>query len=176
MTGRRLNVEIKARCADLGVAREVLAAEGARCVGEDHQIDTYFCVQNGRLKLREGIIERYLIFYDRPDNAGPKRSDVHLYEPQPGPALKVVLTRALGVRVVVEKRREIFFVGNVKFHLDQVDGLGRFVEIEAIDQDGSHAPAQLRAQCETFVERLGLPPEALVAASYSDLLLRKDAP
>ena len=174
MTGRRLNVEIKARCASLEAVREVLAADGARFVGEDHQIDTYFCVPNGRLKLREGAIERYLIFYARPDEAGPRRSDVHLYEPRPGPALKAVLTRALGVRVVVEKRREIFFIGNVKVHLDQVDGLGRFVEVEAIDRDGARTPVQLRAQCETFVERLGLAPGAFVAASYSDLLLQKD--
>ena len=174
MMDRRLNIEIKARCEDLDAVRATLAAEGARRVGEDHQIDTYFCVPHGRLKLREGTIERYLIFYERPDDAGPKRSDVHLYEPQPGPALKAVLTRALGVRVVVEKRREIFFVGNVKFHLDQVDGLGRFAEIEAIDQDGSRTPAELRAQCEAFTERLGLAPGAFVAASYSNLLLRQD--
>lgn len=168
--GSRTIVEIKARCGDLSRVQRVIEGEGARRVGEDHQVDTYFRVPRGRLKLREGTIERHLIYYERPDDAGPKRSDVQLYEPGPGDALKALLTQALGVRIVVEKRRAIYFAGNVKFHLDRVEGLGRFIEIEAIDADGGRSEEDLRAQCAHYLRRLGISQEALVRRSYSDLL------
>jgi adenylate cyclase class IV len=148
-------------------------------------------VPRGRLKLREGQIENNLIYYARPDRDGPKRSDVILYGTRPGSDLKTLLTAALGTVVVVEKRREIYFVDvsdvevpgeptaperarareNVKVHLDTVSGLGSFVEIEAIDLDGALGPALLEAQCRRLMARLGIRDADLVAASYSDLLL-----
>lgn len=167
-----VNIEVKARCEDLAAVRAVLRDElEARFIGEDHQVDTYFSVERGRLKLREGTIERHLIYYERPDQAGPKPSEVMLYQPEAPAALKELLGRALGVRVVVEKRREIYFLGNVKFHLDRVKGLGTFIEIEAIDREGTLGHERLREQCEHYWQRLGLSETARVAASYSDLLL-----
>ena len=176
-----VNVEIKARCTDLAPARATLLSMGARMVGPDRQVDTYFSVPNGRLKLRQGLIENNLIFYSREDRQGPKRSDVILYGTRPDSDLKALLTAALGTLVAVEKRREIYFVAvdglgldgieNVKVHLDTVEGLGSFVEIEAIDLDGSIGPDRLRAQCEQLMTRLGIRPDDLVAESYSDLLL-----
>ncbi len=186
-----VNVEIKARCADPARARKTLLSLGARFVGPDHQTDTYFQVPRGRLKLREGEIENNLIFYARPDQEGPKRSDVILYGTRPGSDLKPLLDAALGMLVVVEKRREIYFVAvadievpgdptaasrardreNVKVHLDTVTGLGSFVEIEAIDLDGSLGPDLLDAQCRRLMTILGIEAADLVAASYSDLLL-----
>lgn len=166
-----LNVEIKARCADPEAVRAVLRRHEARFVGEDHQVDTYFHVPEGRLKLREGRIENSLIHYRRADQAGPRRSDVWLYRLQPDPALKAVLAAALGVKVVVDKRREIYFVDNVKFHIDRVEGLGSFVEIEAIDEDGTLGRDRLRTQCEDFMAALGIRSDDLVEGSYSDLLL-----
>ena len=165
---RHLNVEIKARCDDLAAIRTILEAHAADFKGEDHQIDTYFRVPEGRLKLREGTIERSLIFYRRPDQAGPKSSTVVRYTPKPDPGLKEVLAAALGVWVVVDKRREIYFIDNVKFHLDRVDDLGTFVEIEAIGEDADEA--ELRVQCEHYLALFGVPDEALVEGSYSDLL------
>lgn len=168
-----VNVEIKARCADHRPIRAVLQARGARFVGDDHQVDTYFRVAHGRLKLREGDIENALIFYHRPDQAGPKRSDVMLYHPAPGNPLRAMLSQANGVLAVVDKRREIYFIDNVKFHLDRVEGLGSFVEIEAIDEDGTLGEVHLRRQCAAFMELFGLSEGDLVEASYSDLLLRR---
>ena len=165
-----LNIEIKAHCDDLGAIRTILQEADAEFIGEDHQVDTYFHVPSGRLKLREGTIEQSLIHYERPDQDGPKPSDVTRYKPNAPDGLKSVLAAALDVWVVVEKRREIYFIDNVKFHLDRVDGLGTFVEIEAIGQDASTDPEALHAQCEAYIERFGLTSEALVAASYSDLL------
>jgi len=168
-------IEIKARARDLDAPRAVLAARGARFAGLDHQVDTYFRVADGRLKLREGEIENALIHYRREDVSGPKHSQVSLYASAPGSSLKGVLTDALGVDVVVDKQREIHFLDNVKVHLDRVAGLGTFVEIEAIDGDGTRSLEALRAQCEELMLAFGIREEDLLAVSYSDLLRRKEA-
>ncbi len=167
-----LNIEIKARSAEQDKIRALLRERAARFVGEDHQIDTYFRAPRGRLKLREGAIERNLIYYERPDQQGPKASNVTLYKPGPDAALKEILTQVLGVLVVVDKRREIYFIDNVKFHLDRVDHLGTFVEIEAIDADGTIGEARLHEQCAHYLDLFEIAEEDLVHVSYSDLLLQ----
>jgi len=175
-SGIRLNIEIKARSTNHEGIRSILASRQARRVGEDHQVDTYFNVptaEGARLKLREGTIENSLIFYQRSNQEGPKRSDVLLVRLSPDPALKDVLAASNGVLVVVDKRREIWFDGNVKLHLDVVEGLGTFVEIEAIDADGTFTVPRLEEQCHTFMELFGIVSEDLVDRSYSDLLLQQ---
>src|SRR5688500_1394164 len=142
-----LNFEFKARTERLDEQEALLQAQSPRFVGEDHQVDTYFKVPHGRLKLREGTIESALIHYQRTNTAGAKQSEVLLYEHEPAPALKAILTAALGVKVVVDKRRKIYFIGNVKFHFDRVEGLGTFVEVEAIDRDGTVGLETLQQQC-----------------------------
>ena len=170
-----LNVEIKARCADPEAIRQTLEKLGADFKGVDHQTDTYFRVPNGRLKLREGNIENSLIHYDRADVPGSKESVVTLHRTRPDSAtLKEVLSRSLGVLIEVKKRRGIYFIDNVKFHVDDVEGLGSFVEIEAIDTTGTAGRDALRRQCEEFMEALGIEPADLVSGSYSDMLLGRD--
>jgi len=166
-----LNIEIKARTTQQDRIRALLQAHRADFRGTDHQVDSYFSCPRGRLKLRHGNIEHSLIFYQRPDQAGPKPSQVHLYHPQPGPALYELLTAAYGLHCEVRKAREIYFIDNVKFHLDQVEGLGHFVEIEAIDADGSLGEARLREQCSDYLELFGIAPTDLLERSYSDMLL-----
>jgi predicted adenylyl cyclase CyaB len=163
-------IEIKARALDHHRARAVLRQRDARFVGLDHQVDTYFRAAHGRLKLREGAIENALIHYRREDQTGPKQSRVTLLQNPPGSTLKEILRDALGVDVVVDKQREIYFLDNVKVHLDEVRGLGTFVEIEAIDDDGSRSLEALRAQCEELMSALGIAEHDLLALSYSDLL------
>ena len=100
-----INIEIKARCLNPGSIRKILKQRNAIFKGEDHQIDTYFNCKMGRLKLREGNIEHHLIHYDREDQSGPKKSIVTLYRPEPDSTLKVILTKSLGILVVVDKKR-----------------------------------------------------------------------
>jgi predicted adenylyl cyclase CyaB len=164
-----LNLEIKARCADAERVRSVLRAANARFAGTDHQTDTYFHVASGRLKLRQGNIENALIFYRRPDHDGPKASEVTMHSDPGIGALKPVLEAALGVRAVVRKKREIYYVGNIKFHIDEVDGLGWFVEIEAAGAPGGDR-ARLQAQCENFMSKFGIAAEDLLTRSYSDMV------
>jgi predicted adenylyl cyclase CyaB len=167
-----VNIEIKAQCIDPDRIRRLLEQNGADYKGRDRQIDTYFKIPAGRLKLRQGTIENSLIYYDRPDAAGPKRADVSLFRTNPtgGKHLRELLTAALDVWVVVDKQRDIYFIDNVKFHLDTVEGLGCFVEIEAIDETGAIGPDKLRAQCEHYMKLFNIAKTDLVNVSYSDLL------
>lgn len=166
-----VNIEIKARCADPDRVRDALKGAGAAAHGTDRQTDTYLNVPRGRLKLREGNIENALVFYERDDEAGPKQSDVTLCRVSPQSEIKATLLAALGTLVVVEKWREIYFIDNVKFHIDVVPALGSFVEIEAIDIDGSFDRDALRKQCDYYVSLFEIRPEDFVSQSYSDLLL-----
>jgi adenylate cyclase class 2 len=166
-----LNIELKARCADPARVRALLEAAGADFRGVDEQRDVYFHVPEGRLKLRRGTIERSLIFYRRADDVAVKPSHVTVARLAEAPeALEDTLAAALGVRAVVEKRREIRYLGNVKFHLDEVPGQGSFVEIEAIESPEARDEKTLRAQCEEWRVKLGIVPADLVAFSYGDLV------
>lgn len=162
-----INIEIKARCADPERVRSLLREANARVAGTDQQADTYFHVPAGRLKLREGNIENSLIFYRRPNQVGPKTSDVVLV-PNPG-AIKPVLEAALGVRKIVRKRREIYYVANIKFHIDEVEGLGWFVEIEAAGSPHDDRAALL-AQCREWMEKFAIDEADLLTNSYSEML------
>lgn len=169
-----INIEIKARCNNPAKIRKILKSKRAAFRGKDHQTDTYFKVPNGRLKLREGDTENYLIYYQRQNKKGPKQSDVILFKSSSEPSLKEILSKSLGILVVVDKQREIYFIGNVKFHIDDVKGLGSFVEIEAIDKDCSIGKNKLLQQCKGYMNLFGITHKDLISISYSDLLLDLD--
>ena len=166
-----INVEFKAHCENPDRVRDLLAKEGADYKGRDHQVDVYFNVFNGRLKLRKGNIENSLIAYQRDDISGSKQSDVHLLKIESDTQLEEILTTTLGVKVIIDKQRDIYFIGNVKFHVDNVKGLGSFVEVEAIDLEGNIGREKLQQQCDHYRAMLGIRDEDLIAKSYSDLLL-----
>src|SRR3989344_8793261 len=149
---KHLNIEIKAKCNDHEKIRSILKSRKADFKGTDHQIDTYFKVNNGRLKLREGNIENFLVFYEREDKEGPKQSNVILFKSDPKSSLKEILQTSLGALVIVDKQREIYFVENVKFHIDTVKNLGTFMEIEAIDSNGTIGKDKLQEQCQHYME------------------------
>lgn len=168
---RGLTVEIKARCPDLTRVRAVLRSRQAIFKGLDRQIDTYFCVPSGRLKLREGRIENALIHYERADLKNSKRCDSILYKDPELRKLKKIFAAACGVLTVVDKKREIYFIKNVKFHLDRVKKLGTFIEIEVFGCANSTNPAKLKRQCRFYQGLLGISKKDLLAHSYSDQLL-----
>ena len=166
-----INIEIKARTARAATIRQYLHDNHAEYKGTDHQTDTYFKVTNGRLKLREGDIENNLIYYSRAETAGTRQSDVDMLEAANPPALKAVLSKAMGILAIVTKRREIYYIGNVKFHLDTLEGLGEFVEIEASDKNDDIPVEKLQAQCEYYMGAFGVRPEDLIQKSYSDMVM-----
>ncbi len=151
-----LNIEFKAKTNDVLAAEKILLQHNPTFIGEDHQIDTYFTVTTGRLKLREGNIENALIHYERENTAGSKSSQVLLYQHQPDENLKAILTKALGIKAIVDKRRKIYFIENVKFHFDTVQNLGTFIEVEAIDKDGNIGKEKLQEQCDFYAAMFGV--------------------
>ena len=126
------------------------------------------------MKLREGNIENYLVFYERENINGPKQTNVIIYENCQTSTLKDILTESLGKFVEVYKKREIFFIENVKFHLDTVKDLGTFVEIEAIDKDGDIGKDKLLEQCNYYLNLFGIDSKDLIANSYSDMISAKN--
>ncbi len=168
------NVEIKARCFDPEKVEKILLENGADYKGLDHQTDTYFNVKTGRLKMRQGNIEKSLIFYDRPNKKGPKQSTFNLYKSENLEELKPLLESSLGIMVEVKKHRKIFFIDFVKFHIDEVDGLGSFVEIEAGDLEVDRTVDELRELCDYYIDLLDIKEENLVNISYSDMLMIAD--
>ena len=166
-----LNIEIKAKCNDPNFIRQYLIDHQAEFKGTDRQADTYFNVAKGRLKLREGNIENNLIFYERENKLGSKESNFQLVNVPDASSLKEVLKRSLGVKTIVEKNREIYFIRNVKFHIDEVKGLGSFVEIEASDLYADFSKEELQKQCDFYQSEFKIRNEDLVDVSYSDMLI-----
>jgi len=168
-----LNVEIKAKCNEVNIIRNYLIKNGADFKGIDEQTDTYFNVTNGRLKLREGTIENNLIFYERENKADPKNSAFSLVKIEDAKRLKEVLTTSMGIMVTVIKKREIYYIKNVKFHIDDVPGLGSFIEIEAGNLLAELSEKELNDQCNFYVDNFGIKPGDMVDRSYSDMIMEK---
>ena len=128
-------------------------------------------MNNGRLKLREGNIENGLIYYARDNVSGPKKSDCLIYKTEQTNELKEILTRSSGILVVVDKKREIYYIDNVKIHVDHVKGLGNFIEIEAQDLTGQYSENELFKQCKALMLKLKINNKDLISHSYSDMIL-----
>lgn len=164
------NVEIKARVSDLGGLVRRASALAARGPVVVEQTDTFFHCSRGRLKLREiHGAEAELIYYERADRHGPTESRFlrsRCGEPE---ALREALGRALGVRGSVRKRRTLFLVGRTRIHVDEVEGLGAFVELE-VELQGSETEVEGAATARDLMHRLGIAPEDLVELAYIDLL------
>jgi predicted adenylyl cyclase CyaB len=164
------NLELKARCPDIEMVRAHAERLGARYVGAFAQRDTFFASgAPGRLKLREvadGPAE--LIAYRRADLAAARWSDYDIYPVTDPDRLRAVLTSALGEAGVVEKRRRLYLLEHTRIHLDEVRGLGDFVELETV-LDGE-PDAAAHAELVRIAAGLGIERDALVAVAYVDLL------
>lgn len=164
------NIEIKARVRDF--AQIQLRAERLSNVPVEiiPQEDTFFVTPHGRLKLRV-LSESHgqLIYYTRPDQEGPKRSDYQLYRTSDPEALKRVLTLAYEARGVVRKTRYLYLVGQTRVHLDDVAGLGQFLELEVVLEEGQ-SDAEGQRIAEELMASLGVEKSDLLEGAYMDLL------
>jgi len=165
------NIELKARCPDLAAAHDVARAIGAEFQWTRRQTDTYFHVPTGRLKLRE---ERpgtaTLVAYDRADAAEARECRYTLTPVADAPAALAALESQYGVRAQVAKTRALYLLENVRIHLDQVDGLGTFIEFEAVLGTGN-GPDASRRLLDRLVAEFGIRPQDVLAESYVDLLI-----
>lgn len=162
------NIEIKARFLDLSKAKLIAEKIGATFEGTQVQIDTYFNVKNGRLKLRESsTLGAQLIYYERPDESGLKKSEYHIYPVSNASQLKLILASALGVWRVVEKQREVYWLEEVRIHLDEVKNMGNFVEFEGVILEDCNE-AKVRAKVESLISHFQIPKLDFINFSYSD--------
>lgn len=167
----KTNLEVKAPVADPSAFRARARGLATETVGMDEQVDTYFRVPTGRLKLREGSLSGgQLVPYRRPDADGPRRSDYQVIPVVDAAGLKALLTAILGVHRVVRKRREIWLHDGVRIHLDHVAGLGDFMELEAVFDGSPAAEADGRRKLELLMEALGVCRDELIAGSYEALV------
>jgi predicted adenylyl cyclase CyaB len=164
------NIEIKAQIQDWPDAcrrAEALSGAPAEVIFQE---DTFFNVAEGRLKLRAfSQASGQLIFYTRPNQDGPKRSDYNLTATSDPEGLKSVLARAYGIRGVVRKTRLLYLVGQTRIHLDDVEGLGHFLELEVVLRDGQ-SDAAGREIAEDLMQKLGIELSALLKGAYMDLI------
>lgn len=167
------NIELKVRVPDLAQVRSRAIALGAEHHWTRKQTDTYFRVATGRLKLREtdGDDPATLIAYARPDDPNSRISQYELLPVSDGERLKRMLVSTLGVLVTVRKTRELYLAGDTRIHLDQVDMLGSFVELETVVSEQSMADAM--QEHHKVKSALRLDTYEPVAISYSDLIMNQ---
>jgi adenylate cyclase class IV len=164
------NVEIKARAGDLPELLARAAAVAGTVPELILQEDTFFAVPRGRLKLRVfSETSGELILYERPDAPGPKTSAYRIVPTRSPAALLDLLAAALGVLGVVRKRRHLFLAGQTRIHVDEVEGLGTFLELEVVLRAGQGV-SEGEAIARGLMAELGVAEEALVAGAYLDLL------
>lgn len=170
------NLEIKVGLSSLAaVRRRLRGLPGARKTGSFRQTDWYFRVPAGRLKLRQ-VVGRHdgeLIAYLRPDKRAARTSDFQRMPTPDAEGARRLLGRMLGGRACVRKRREVWLYKNARIHLDTVDGLGRFLEIEVVVTDGM---PQARALMSQLRDTLGVRAKDLCAGSYAEFKTRREGP
>jgi adenylate cyclase, class 2 len=164
------NIELKARDPDPARSLQLSLALGAKDEGWLQQLDTYFRVTHGRLKLREQDGTAELIQYERVDEAIERTSNYRIIPIQDPDALKEGLAAALGILVAVEKSRHLLLWRNVRIHLDEVPGLGHFIELEAVADPDSDLTREYQNIAE-LRQTLGITDRLIVAVGYSDELL-----
>jgi predicted adenylyl cyclase CyaB len=164
------NIEIKARTGDFEALRlraEQLSDTPCQVIPQE---DIFFNCPNGRIKLRLlGAELGQLVYYRRPDVSGPKHSEYMIFETKNPASLKSILSEAYGVRGVVSKIRYLYLVGQTRIHLDDVQGLGKFMELEVVlrpeqtDDEG-------QAIAEDLMHKLGIQPVDLIDGAYMDMM------
>lgn len=166
------NLELKAAYADLARAEQIAVQSGAAPRGDLHQIDTYYHVAEGRLKLREiNQAGGELIFYRRPEADATRLSDYYTAPVADCDAMGKLLALSLGVRKRVEKTRRLYLYRGARIHLDRVANLGTFVEFEVPVQAGEPgAEEAARRLMDELMGAFGIGADDAIRASYSDLL------
>ena len=173
---KHINIEIKARTTKYkqDKIRKILLQSFAKFIGVDNQVDTYFKVEEGRLKIRKGDFENYLVYYNREDKEDSKQSNVELYSLLKHSYLEKIIRKTHDILVIIDKKREIYFINNVKFHIDYVKNLGTFIEIEAISKNKTIPIEKIKKQCDYYKSLFNINNKDLIKNSYSDMLLKKE--
>ena len=168
------NIEIKARVRDFNSLKNRAESLSDLPMQVIPQEDTFFNIPAGRLKLRVLAPDRaQLVWYARKDDTGPKRSDYHIYETHEPEQLKTTLALALGVREVVRKTRYLYLVGQTRIHLDDVEELGYFMELEVVMRPGQ-PDVEGQVIARDIMQKLGVASSDLLDGAYMDMIESMD--
>jgi predicted adenylyl cyclase CyaB len=163
------NIEIKARISDYEKVKRIVEKLCPVPIQTEQQEDTFFNAPNGRLKLRESDNQSEIIYYNRPNSFEPKQSDIAISFTDNPNTLKSVLSKSLGIRGVVNKLRIFYKYGQTRIHLDDVTGLGKFIELEVVlksdqtSKDGETIAYKL-------MDKFGIKKTDLIDVAYIDLI------
>ena len=157
---------LKAKVSNPEKMEKILRELNASFVGTDFQKDIYFNAAKGKLKWRQGSIENLITHYERIDENGLERTVVYQYDLNPTHEQISKLYNDYKVIGFIEKERKIFYLGNVKIHLDKMKDNQTFIEIEAIDREGNQSTDKLRSQCLRIKEKLGIEDVDLIKTGY----------
>ncbi len=166
-----IDIEIKAMFEDQNKIRNIISQKGAQLIGVFNMEDIYFNVPQGRLKARTGDIKDILIQYNRENISTPKKSEFLVSIIQKGSNIVPSLSKALGVKVIVRKKREVWILNNIRFHIDNVEELGKFIEVEARGENEDDLP-KLKKQIKEFLDLFNIEEDNFIEGSYSDLILQ----
>jgi adenylate cyclase, class 2 len=165
-----LNIEIKARCKNHKALEEVMQKMNFPFEGAEHQTDTFFNVPNGRLKLREyNNKSAVLIPYIRPDVSTPRNSDYVLLDVKDPNQTIDILENMFGLRLIVEKSRKIYMYDNIRVHLDHIEDLGDFIELEGVITNPSQREETLQ-KIDLLMSLFDISDEDIVLNAYVDML------
>lgn len=164
------NIEIKAHVRDFESLQQAAAQLSTAPCQILSQEDTFFNCPQGRLKLR--VMDPHhgqLIYYQRQDVTGPKHSEYKIFETEDPAGLNLILAEAFGMRGVVNKIRYLYMIGQTRIHLDDVRGLGKFIELEVVLKPGQ-TDAQGKAIAENLMQKLGIKEGDLIDTAYMDMM------
>lgn len=162
--------EFKAKVSDIAYYEKKLLNLNPTFIGNEEQTDTYFKVNKGRLKLRESLKETTLINYFRENTVDTKKSEILVCKLNNQKDLKEILILQFGVKIIVNKKRKIYELENVRFHLDKVEGLGNFMEVEVTNSSKSFNSEKLKYLCDQYFDYFQFTIDDSIPYSYSDLL------
>jgi len=163
------NIEIKAKIRDYDKVKRLVEELCPKPVQTEQQEDTFFITSKGRLKLRKNKSNSALIYYDRKDSLEPSQSDIAISFSDSPDTLKSVLSKSLGIRGIVKKNRTLYKYGQTRIHLDDVEGLGKFIELEVVlksnqtSKDGENIAIDLMSKFNTHKTDL-------IDVAYIDLI------
>ncbi len=170
MSKKSRNIEIKAIASDFSKQKKIAESLSEKKTKILKQEDYYFKIDKGRLKLRVLSINKgELIYYERPDDTGPKLSSYQIYNTDTPNKLINVLDSSYGIRNIVRKTRYLYLHKRTRIHMDVVDSLGEFIELEVVlgrNDDLSKG----EQDAEYLIKRLGIKDTDLIGSSYIDLL------
>ena len=162
------NIEIKARLNNFEKTRQMVQAICPKPESIEQQMDTFFITEQGRLKLRETDERSALIYYDRLDSIDPSPSDISISFVDNPNTIKDVLSKSLGIRGVVKKNRSLYLYGQTRIHLDKVEKLGKFIELEVVLNEGQAIEDGNKIANE-LMDKLNIKKEDLIDVAYIDL-------